>query len=149
MRGAERVRALRRLHGAREALLLAGVLVAAPLVPALMRLPLPKVDRILKRVRGARAPEQLSDERVAAVVDAAQQFAHPVVRRGCLTRGVSLFVLLRERAGHEDLRLCFGIGGPADDFYGHCWLEHHGEPHLEKEDPRERFPAQFALPLPG
>ena len=148
MRGADRVRALRRLHGVREALMFTAVLVAAPVVPALMRLPLPRVDKVLKRVRGTRAPRQLSDERVATVVEAAQQFAHPVVRRGCLTRGVSLFVLLRDRTD-DDLRLCFGIGGPADDFYGHCWLERHGEPHLEKEDPRDRFPAQFALPLPG
>ncbi len=143
MRGAERVRALRRLHGARESLLLAGVLVMAPVVPALMRLPMPTVDRLLRRTR-PRSPRRLSDERVAAVVEVAQQFAHPVVRRGCLTRGVSLFWLLG-----GDLRLCFGIGGADDDFSGHCWLERDGEPHLEKVDPRERFPPQFELPLPA
>ncbi len=141
MRGADRVRALRRLHGARESLLLAGVLAAAPVVPALMRLPMPTVDGILRRTR-RRGPRRLPDERVAAVVEVAQQLAHPVVRRGCVTRGVSLYWLLG-----NDLRLCFGIGGPADDYFGHCWLERDGEPYLEKEDPRERFPAQFALPL--
>ena len=51
MRGADRVQALRRLHGARESLLLAGVLVVAPIVPALMRLPMPTVDRVLRRTR--------------------------------------------------------------------------------------------------
>lgn len=143
---ADRLRALRRLHGVREPLLLVGVLVVAPVVPALMRLPLPKVDRVLRVLRG-RGPRRLPEERVAAVVEVAQQMAHPVVRRGCLTRGVSLYWLLRER--DYDLRLCFGIGGPVDDFYGHCWLERDGEPYLEKIDPRERFPTQFALPLPA
>ncbi len=85
-------------------------------------------------------PESLAD-----VVEAAQAFAHPIVRRGCLTRGLSLFWLVEDRVG--ELRLCFGIGGPADDFYGHCWLERKGVPFLEKVDPRERFPAQLALPL--
>jgi hypothetical protein len=143
MRGADRVRALRRLRGARESLLLVGVLVVAPVVPALMRLPVPVVDRVLRRTRPP-GRRRLSEERVAAVVEIAQQFAHPVVRRGCLTRGVSLFWLLG-----GDLRLCFGIGGAADDFSGHCWLERDGEPFLEKVDPRERFPTQFALPLPA
>lgn len=143
MRGAERVRALRRVRGPRETLLLAGVLVAAPVVPALMRLPIPAVDRVL-RARRRRVPRSLPDERVAMVVETAQFFAHPIVRRGCVTRGVSLYWLLG-----GDLRLCFGIGGAADDFYGHCWLERDGEPYLEKADPRERFPPQFALPLPA
>ena len=142
----ERLRALRVLHGPRELALLGQVLVAAPWVPLLMRRPLPQVDRALRRARRPRT--RLADERVAAVVEAAQGLAHPLVRRGCLTRGVSLFWLLGE--GGDRLRLCFGIGGPADDFFGHCWLEHAGSPRLEREDPRTRFPAQVVLPLrPG
>jgi hypothetical protein len=144
MSAIDRARSLRRLRGPREALLFAGLLVVAPLVPALLRLPMPTVDRVLLRLPG-RAPRRLSNERVAAVLETAQLFAHPIVRRGCLTRGVTLYWLLRPR--EDDLRLCFGIGGPADDFSGPCWLERHGEPYLEKVDPRERFPEQFALPL--
>ncbi len=120
----------------REALLLARVLVLAPLVPLLMRLPLPVVDRLLRRKRSTR----IEDARAAALVERAQRHAHPLVRRGCLTRGVTLFWLL------DDVRLCFGLGGPADDF-GHCWLERDGAPYLERVDPRERFPALLSLPL--
>jgi hypothetical protein len=141
-----------RLHGAGERVLLLAVLVAAPAVPLLMRLPLPAVERLLtaRRPRGPRRGRRLPAERVAAVVEAAQALAHPVVRRGCLTRGVSLFWLLRDRDRDGDLRLCFGIGGPADDFSGHCWLERDGELHLERVDPRARFPKQYTIPFaPG
>ncbi len=139
MRGADRVRALRRLHGARESLLLAGVLVVgADRAGADAAADADGRPRAAPPAAGA-APRRLPDERVAAVVEVAQQLAHPVVRRGCVTRGVSLYWLL----GRDDLRLCFGIGGPADDFFGHCWLERDGEPL-----PRERRPAR-ALPGPG
>lgn len=134
-----------RLRGLRERILLARVLVLAPVVPVLMRLPLPLVDRLLTSwPRGGRALG-LDADRVAAVVEAAQQAAHPLVRRGCLTRGVTLFWLLRGR--EEGLRLVFGIGGPADGYSGHCWLERRGELCLERVDPRQRFPEQYAIPL--
>jgi len=140
----ERAAALRRLRGRGEVRLLAAVLAGAPLVPALMRLPLPVLGRLLC-ARPACPRRTLAPERVAAVVEVAQTVAHPVVRRGCMTRGVALFWLLRRSGG--DLRLCFGLGGPEDGFAGHCWLEHGGEPFLERVDPRGRFPVQFAVPV--
>lgn len=139
-----RLGALRCLRGRRELWLFARVLLVAPLCPLLLRLPLGVVDWIVTRVRRP-VPRGLEPQRVAAVVAAAQRFAHPVVRRGCLTRGLTLYWLLAEPS--SELRLCFGIGGPADEFTGHCWLERAGEPYLEKEDPRQRFPEQFSMPM--
>jgi hypothetical protein len=132
--------ALRRLRGREEAVRLAGVCAVAPWVPLLMRLSLPRQARVLARV-AARRPGagagRVGPERTAELVDAAQSCLHPVVRRGCLTRGVTLFWLLR-RDG-LDVELCFGVGGAADGFYGHCWLEAAGTPILEETDPRGRF----------
>jgi hypothetical protein len=146
-RGARgRLGALRRLRGRRELWLFVRVLAVAPFVPLVLRLPLPIVDWICAKGRRPMR-RRLEPERVAAVVAAAQRFAHPVVRRGCLTRGLTLYWLLAEPTG--ELRLCFGLGGPADDFAGHCWIERAGEPYLEKEDPRQRFPEQFAIPMRG
>jgi hypothetical protein len=139
-----RLRALAALRGWRELWLFVRVLIVAPFVPLVLRLPLPVVDWIVTRARRPVA-RGLAPQRVAAVVGAAQTFAHPVVRRGCLTRGLTLYWLLPEPG--SELRLCFGLGGPADDFAGHCWIERAGEPYLEKEDPRQRFPEQFAIPM--
>jgi hypothetical protein len=134
----ERPSSLKRLRGPREYLLLGEVLALAPAVPLLLRLPLPRLAWLLTRRRGVRIG--LSDERVMEVVEVAQQLAHPVVRRGCLTRAVSLFWILH-RPGDE---LWFGIGGPADDFGGHCWLERDGKPHLERLDVG-RFVKQYSI----
>lgn len=139
-----RLGALRCLRGRRERWLFVRVLVVAPLCPLLLRLPLGVVDWIATRARRP-VPRGSDPQRVAAIVGAAQRFAHPVVRRGCLTRGLTLYWLLPDSA--SELRLCFGIGGPADDFAGHCWIERGGEPYLETEDPRQRFPEQFAIPM--
>ena len=139
-----RLRALRRLRTAGEVIALLRVLAVAPFFPALMRLPLPLVSRAMVSRRW-RLTCNVEPERLAEVVETAQLLAHPIVRRGCLTRGLSLFWLLD--ADRAELRLCFGIGGPGDDYYGHCWLERGGEPYLEKIDPRERFPQQLSLPL--
>lgn len=138
-----RLRALRRLRGGRELWLFARLLALAPLIPLLMRLPVPMLSRVVTVGRRARHGG-LEPERVAAVVEAAQAFAHPLVRGGCLTRGISLFWLLRVPG--DSLRLCFGLGGPQDGFTGHCWLERDGEPYLERIDPRQRFPEQYAVP---
>jgi Transglutaminase-like superfamily len=137
-----RLRALRRLRGS-ELPVFVRVLTLSPLCPLLLHLPLPVVSWAVTRRRGRRG-RGLEPQRAAAVVETAQAFAHPLVRRGCLTRGLSLFWLLNDPA--DDMRICFGLGGPADGFAGHCWLERGGEPYLERVDPRERFPEQFAIP---
>jgi hypothetical protein len=135
----DRVASLKRLRGPRELLVLGEVLALAPAVPLLLRLPLPALRRVLTRGHGARLG--LADERVEAVVEVAQALAHPVVRRGCLTRAITLFWLAR-RPGDE---LWFGIGGEADGFGGHCWLERDGRPHLEPLDVGARFVKQYAI----
>jgi hypothetical protein len=143
---ASRLGILRELRGSQERLLFVQVLGGASVVPVLMRLPLPTVERMLTARRRSRAGRGLAPERVAAVVDLAQRFGHPVVRAGCLTRGVSLFWLLRDPGRDGGLRLCFGLGGARDGFGGHCWLERDQRPYLERVDVRLRFPVQFAIP---
>jgi hypothetical protein len=138
-----RLSALRQLRGRRELWLFGRVLVVAPITPALLRLSLPTISDVLT-ARLGHVRHGVQPERAAAVVEAAQAFAHPLVRRGCLTRGLTLFWLLRA-PGH-DLRLCFGLGSVNDGFTGHCWLERAGEPYLERADPRERFPEHYAIP---
>ncbi len=131
------------LQGARESLLLVRVLTVSPAVPFLLRLPLPRASRILsRRRRYARA--RASPDRVAVVVETAQVLGRPLVRSGCLTRAITLYWLLDSR--QDPLTVCFGLGGPDDDYSGHCWLERGGQPYLERVDPRERFPVQYTIP---
>ena len=61
----------------------------------------------------------------------------PVVRPGCLTRGVTLYYGLRREG--LDVALCFGVGSPEGEMAGHCWLEMDGLPLLEGTDPRIVF----------
>ena len=138
-----RLRALRELRSVREFALFVYLSVFAAAVPLLMRLPLPRLAGLVTRpVRGtASAPGTV--ERLATLTGLAVRLAHPLVRTGCLTRGVTLFWFLR-RAGN-DVELVFGLDAARSD--GHCWLVHHGEPILEKEDPRERFGELYRLPL--
>jgi hypothetical protein len=113
-----------------------------------MRLPLPRVAALLTR---APAPSQASPatiERLERLVALAPRVAHPFVRPGCLTRGVTLFWFLR-RAG-LDVELRFGLdAAQRADADGHCWLTLDGEPFLEKADPRPRFAELYRLPMPG
>jgi hypothetical protein len=76
----------------------------------------------------------------------APRIARPLVRSGCLTRGVTLFWFLRR--GGLDVELRFGLD-PAQDgaTEGHCWLSLDDEPFLEKADPRPRFAELYRLPL--
>jgi hypothetical protein len=71
---------------------------------------------------------------------------HPVIRSGCLTRGVTLYYFLR-RAGAE-VTLRFGMGEIDGSFSGHCWLEQDGEPLVETQDPRPLFVEMFRIPPP-
>jgi len=119
-----------------SALLAARVLLVAAAVPALMRLPLSRLERLLEPCRPRRASEQ-ELARLAERVERVLSLGPPLVRSGCLTRGVTLYYFLR-RAG-ADVALAFGIAGPDDDFVGHCWLVRGGRPFLEAADPAPRF----------
>ena len=83
---------------------------------------------------------------MAACVGAAQRALAPVVRSGCLTRGVTLYWLLR-RAG-VPVELCFGVGRPGEELAGHCWLTRDGRPYLEPADAPAYFDALYRIPPP-
>jgi hypothetical protein len=143
-----RLLALREVRGAGEALLFARVLVFAAAVPTLMRLPLPRLAALLTR-RPRRPPASAAEiERLERLTALAPRVGHPLVRSGCLTRGVTLFWFLR-RAG-LDVQLNFGLDSdgshPPD---GHCWLSIRDEPFLEKRDPRPYFTEQYRWPVPA
>jgi hypothetical protein len=115
-------------------------------VPIVMRLPLPRIAALLAQPAKHRTtlPEEI--ERLDRVVKLAPRIAHPLVRSGCLTRGLTLFWFLR-RAG-LDVELRFGLDpGPDAKPDGHCWLSLDGEPYLEQRDPRPRFTELYRLPL--
>jgi len=142
-----RIRLLSRLRSRADLAHLASVLAVGAAVPALMQLPLPLLGEVLgRRARSVRRP-RVGVERLAELVEIAQVVAHPLLRSGCVTRGICLFWFLAP--GDPSLRLCFGIGGEAVGWTGHCWLERAGEPLLEREDPRPTFVTQFELGRQG
>lgn len=110
--------------------------------PLLARLDLQRLQRCLEP---APCPSRCScadkGQVVTAVgrrVERVIRWGRPLVRSGCLTRGITGYYLLR-RAG-LDAALCFGIGpvnGP--EVVGHCWLVLDGEPVLERSNPRPAF----------
>jgi hypothetical protein len=144
-----RLRALSELRGAGEVLLLARLGAFAAAVPLLMRLPLPRLAALLTRPPRRPPPRSMAEiERLERLSALAPRVAWPLVRPGCLTRGVTLFWFLR-RAG-LDVELRFGLDpGDEEATDGHCWLSLDGEPFLEKRDPRPRFTELYRLPLPA
>jgi transglutaminase superfamily protein len=122
-------------------LLVLRALVLATSVPLLMRLPLPRVARVLEP---RRAPHRGDAEHVLALVNLALALARPIVRPTCLHHGITRYYFLR-RAG-ANVQLNFGIGrvenGP---FAGHCWLARHGEPFAEPRDPRPVFTTVYVV----
>ena len=70
-------------------------------------------------------------------VDSIIRRGQPLVRSGCLTRGIALYYALR-RTG-IDVALCFGVGSDNGAVAGHCWLVLDGQPLLERTDPRVMF----------
>ena len=108
----------------------------------LSRLDLDVLPRVLEPRRARRA-RQLEDVReigadYARIVAVVVRRAGPLVRPGCLTRGITLYALLR-RAG-ADVSLCFGVNPLMDGRpEGHCWLVLDGQPFLERDDPRSVF----------
>jgi len=145
-RARDRLGALAQLRSPRELALFVYVTAFASGVPVLMRLPLTRLDALLARPPRRRRdpPPPIRVERLVALAALAPRFAQPLVRSGCLTRGVTLFWFLR-RAGLE-VELRFGLD-PSGDADGHCWLTLGGEPYLERTDPRPRFAEIYRLPV--
>ncbi len=81
-----------------------------------------------------------------ARVDRVIAAAWPLVRRGCLTRGLTRYRFLRELGA--DVSLAFGVAPQEGDWAGHCWLELAGEPLAEPRDPRPTFAETWRIPPP-
>ena len=134
---------IRELRSLRDVALFAQLMLFAACVPLLMRLPVQRVASVI--VRPPRRRRDVSPDRIARLVSLAPVVGRPLVKTGCLTRGVTLFWFLRD-AG-VDVELRFGVDPFSPDPDGHCWLTLDGEPYLEKVDPREHFAEVFRLPL--
>lgn len=129
-------------HKVAELLLAARVFAFAVCVPLITRLPLSRQEAILE----PRCPHRRARAREAWLVvnvDRVLGRGAPLVRPGCLTRGLTHFYFLR-RAG-VDVRLSYGIGVVDGRPEGHCWLVRDGEPWLEREDPRTRFTVTHSV----
>ena len=126
-------------------MLRARIVLFAVVVPLLVRLPLRTLDRLLTP-RGPRAAAPSRHDPVAEAVEAVLASADGrIVRRGCLTRGITRYFFLR-RAGMPVV-LRFGVGRPdGGGLEGHCWIEHDGEPYRERRDPRPVFAETWRIP---
>ncbi|MDQ1427955.1 MAG: Transglutaminase-like superfamily [Acidimicrobiaceae bacterium] len=142
-------RPLTQRHQAPQFLRAAAVAVVAP---ALLRLPLDRVPRLVGRRRRGTADTSAAVADIVATADAAIAALHPITRWGCLTAGVTRYDALR-RAGIA-VDLCFGVNATAPDALvrlgaegrvGHCWLELDGEPVAEPRDPRALYTETFRL----
>jgi Transglutaminase-like superfamily len=132
----------------RNAVSLSGTVAVAVAAPLLARLDLPRLQRCLEpSPRFSRLPSADPAQVVEVVgrrVNRLIRWGRPLVRTGCLTRGITSYYVLR-RAG-LDVALCFGIGPGAA---GHCWLVLDGEPVLETADPRATFTELVRLSSGG
>jgi hypothetical protein len=111
----------------------------------LMRFPLDRVARWITP-SGDADPELSRAEVVELVriVDGWLARSRPLVRPGCVTRGVTLYRFLRR--AHAQVSLRFGIGTVNGAIEGHCWIVYGGEPLCERRDPRDVFTETWAIP---
>ena len=127
----------------RDILLVGRVLAFAIAVPLITRLSLRRQATILEP-RRAPHPDPGREAWLVENVDRVLAHGHPLVRPGCLTRGLTLYYFLR-RAG-ADIGLQYGLGTPLGDTEGHCWLVRDGEPFLERVDPRGLYVETYRVP---
>jgi hypothetical protein len=142
-----RLAVARQWRGPGDALSFLGVFCFAAAVPALLRLRLQRLEALLEPRRAAGPPNPLRAERALACVNSVLSAGRPLVRGGCLTRGLTRYYFLR-RAGLP-VSLCFGVGTVRGKFEGHCWLTKEGEPFLESRDPRQVFTTIYTMPSAG
>jgi len=118
------------------------VLFFAAAVPFLLRLKLSRVKALLE----PRIPSLADRDRVEQIteyVEMAIREGSPLVRPGCLTRGVTRYYFFR-RDG-MDVSLCFGMGQVKEEFVGHCWLVKDGVPFMETRDPRTLYAEMYRI----
>ncbi len=118
------------------------VLFFAAAVPFLLRLKLSRVQTLLEpRVLSSADLDRV--EQITEYVEMAIRAGRPLVRPGCLTRGVTRYYFLRRNG--LDVSLCFGMGQIKDEFVGHCWLVKDGVPYLEARDPRPLYAEMYRI----
>ena len=126
------------------------ILVFAAAVPVLMRLRLPRLNNLLeRRIASAVASggDQNRPEEILDCVESAIAIGSPILRKGCLTRGLTLYYFLR-RAGLS-VALCFGARSKQGELVegpGHCWLEKDGQPLFERGNPYAYSVPIYRLP---
>lgn len=129
-----------------KAWLLLRVFAVAAAVPYLLRCKLERVAHVIEPGTPPTGVEPLQISRIAAYVESAIRYGRPLVRKGCLTRGVTRYYFLR-RAG-LDVALYFGMGQLDGAFVGHCWLVRDGQPFLERED-TSRYVVMYRISPAG
>lgn len=139
-----RLALLRHLQAPRDYRLLVQIFSVALIAPWLMRLPTAYVARLLTPVR----PQPLPDpNRIAQVIhytDIILRVGRPLVQARCLTRGLTLYYVLRRSGLTVDLH--FGAGYVDRVFTAHCWLAQDGVPFAEQIDPRAHYQTMFVIP---
>lgn len=143
-RARRRLDALRQLRRPADLVLFLHIVVVAAAVPILVRMKLTRLGVLLEPREAPPLPEPGRIQEIISTVELALRNGRPLVRGGCLTRGVTLYYFLR-RAG-VPVSLCFGMGQFEGDFVGHCWLVKDGEPFLESRDPRPLYAAVYTIP---
>jgi hypothetical protein len=112
------------------------------IVPLLLR---GRLERLAARLESTTARtirhEPRTAEELARRIDVWLRAGWPLVRRGCLTRGITQLWFLR-RAGFP-VSLRFGLDSRLE---GHCWLVLDGEPFAEKRDPRPLYTETWRIP---
>ncbi|HYO16404.1 MAG TPA: lasso peptide biosynthesis B2 protein [Thermoanaerobaculia bacterium] len=121
------------------------VLAFAAAVPLLLRVQrLPELPAWLEP-RGKVFPPPDPETVQAAVrrIDRLLAAGRPLVRSGCLTRGLTLYWFLRRMGADVSLR--FGMGTMNGSMSGHCWIVYQGEPLAERRDPRPLFTETWRI----
>src|ERR1019366_1043542 len=106
MRALELLRSLRKIENLAEAGRLAHCFLFSAAVPLMMRVPLPRLDRLLESRLAGRRSASANIDRAMRDVARVLRYGRPLVRRGCVTRALTYYYFLR-RAG-ANVRLCFG-----------------------------------------
>jgi hypothetical protein len=144
--GADRVHALRRLDGPADLLLMLRILLYAAAVPAFTLTRITSWERFAggRRASGnSAAPEVI--KKTVDFVDAALIAFRPLVRGGCLVRGLTLYHFLTKDG--VDVSLRFGFVRVDGSVTGHCWLVRDGRPFLEPDRPSIAYTETFQLPV--
>src|SRR5436305_12619275 len=129
------------------------VVLFAAAVPILLRFV--RVDRLGGWIEPRREPpsspaEPRAFDDLVRRIDRLRRAGRPLVRSGCLTRGITLYHFLRRAGAPATLHFGMGkgVGEPGAGFAGHCWVEPPGEPAPDPRAPRPphleilRFPQR-------